>query len=353
MSLNILNQQLVGNGSNTHFTLIQSVANTSSVLAIVNGLVQIPEVDYTITGTQLTFTTAPYNNSDIEIRYYSSTGEVGYTGSAGSQGSVGGYTGSQGALGAPSNIQLITATGSTYYTLVSTPSSSKSILVVVNGLIQVPEADYTVSGSTINFNTIPVSTSDIEIIYFGNDVGYRGSEGFRGSAGFTGSVGTSGQDGYTGSSGYTGSAGIGYGGSIGFTGSGGWAAPSSFQVFVANGSSTYDLTKTVGSPKDILVSVNGLLQIPDTDYFLSGSSIVFNTIPESTSDVEILYFDVAGYIGSQGYQGSIGFKGSAGDSGGVGYSGSRGFVGSAGIGSTGYTGSGGVVAPADLSLIHI
>lgn len=284
-----------------------------------------------------------------------SIGGLGYTGSKGA-----GYTGSTGSLGTPSNIQTIVTDGTATYLLSSTPNSSKSILVAVNGLLQVPDVDYIVSGSNIVFNNIPPTGSDVEIIYFGNEVGYRGSEGYQGSSGFTGSVGAGGRDGYIGSFGYTGSRGYtgstGLQGSIGYAGSGGWAAPSALQVFTANGATTYTLSRVVAASKDILVSVNGLLQVPDADYTVSGSIISFNTIPNSTSDIEILYFDIAGYIGSQGYMGSVGFKGSTGDNGQPGFVGSRGFVGSVGLqGSIGYSGSkgeGGVAAPSDIQVFN-
>ena len=392
MSSDILNQHLVGNGSNTQFTLLTSVANTSSVLVSINGLLSDPDIDYSVASNLITFTYAPYSTSDIEIRYLPSL-TIGYTGSAGSpggyQGSVGfsgshgftgsagaggkdgyigsfgytgskGYTGSIGSLGTPSDIQTIITDGTTTYLLNKTPNNSKSILVAVNGLLQVPDVDYIVSGSNIVFNNIPPTGSDVEIIYFGNDVGYRGSEGFQGSSGFTGSAGAGGKDGYigsfgyTGSKGYTGSAGIQ--GSIGYTGSGGWAAPSAVQVFLANGATSYSLSKIVAASKDILVSINGLLQVPDNDYTVSGSTISFNTIPISTSDIEILYFDIAGYIGSQGYLGSVGYKGSTGDNGLPGFVGSRGFVGSSGYtGSIGYSGSkgdGGIAAPSDIQVFN-
>ena len=395
MSSDILNQHLVGNGSNTQFTLLTSVANTSSVLVSINGLLSDPDIDYSVASNLITFTYAPYSTSVIEIRYLPSL-TIGYTGSAGSagspggyQGSVGfqgssgftgsagaggndgyigsfgytgskGYTGSIGSLGTPSDIQTIITDGTATYLLNKTPNNSKSILVAVNGLLQVPDVDYIVSGSNIVFNNIPPTGSDVEIIYFGNDVGYRGSEGFQGSSGFTGSAGAGGKDGYigsfgyTGSKGYTGSAGIQ--GSIGYAGSGGWAAPSAVQVFLANGATSYSLSKIVAASKDILVSVNGLLQVPDNDYTVSGSTISFNTIPISTSDIEILYFDIAGYIGSQGYLGSVGYKGSTGDDGLPGFVGSRGFVGSSGYsGSIGYSGSkgdGGIAAPSDIQVFN-
>ena len=354
MSSDILNQHLVGNGSNTQFTLLTSVANTSSLLVSINGLLSDPDIDYSVASNLITFTYAPYSTSVIEIRYLPSF-TIGYTGSAGSpggyQGSVGfsgsygftgsagaggkdgyigsfgytgskGYTGSIGSLGTPSDIQTIITDGTATYLLNKTPNNSKSILVAVNGLLQVPDVDYIVSGSNIVFNNIPPTGSDVEIIYFGNEVGYRGSSGFMGSAGYTGSIGTSGQDGYTGSRGFTGSSGIGYVGSRGYTGSSAVAAPSEFQTLTSNSDSTYSLTRIVTNSKDILVSVNGLLQVPETDYSVVGSTLSFITQPPVNSDVEILYFDVAGYIGSQGYMGSIGYKGSVG---------SPGYKGSAGI----------------------
>ena len=52
-----------------------------------NGLVQNPVTHYTISGTTLTFTTAPYINSVIEVRNIENTAGIGYTGSAGGGGS--------------------------------------------------------------------------------------------------------------------------------------------------------------------------------------------------------------------------------------------------------------------------
>jgi len=372
MSSDIINQHLVGNGSNTQFTLLTTVANTSSVLVSINGLLIDPDIDYTVASNIITFTNAPYNTSDIEIRYlpslatgytgspgspggYSgstgfngSQGFIGYTGSRGFVGSIGfgytgsqgttgyagsgglgytgsrgaGYTGSVGPLGAPSNIQTIMTDGTASYLLSSTPNSSKSILVAVNGLLQVPEADYTISGSNIVFNNVPPTGSDVEIIYFGNDVGYRGSEGFQGSAGFTGSMGIGGKDGYIGSFGYTGS--MGFTGSIGtgYTGSSGVGVPSSYQIITSTGDPTYTLNHTIASAVHILVIVNGLVQVPDTDYSVLGTTLTFlSNIPVAASDIEILYFDIfnasnyIGYYGSAGYRGSVGYIGSVGRSG--------------------------------------
>lgn len=57
-----------GDGSTTAFT-INSGRTVDDVLAIVNGLVLTPTDDYTISGTTLTFVTAPVASAEIVIRY--------------------------------------------------------------------------------------------------------------------------------------------------------------------------------------------------------------------------------------------------------------------------------------------
>ena len=57
-----------GDGSTTVFT-INSGRAVANVLAIVNGAILIPTTDYTISGTTLTFATAPAGGAEIQIRY--------------------------------------------------------------------------------------------------------------------------------------------------------------------------------------------------------------------------------------------------------------------------------------------
>ena len=56
-----------GDGSTTAFT-INSGRSVNDVLVIVNGVTLVPTTDYTISGTTLTFTTAPANGVAIQIR---------------------------------------------------------------------------------------------------------------------------------------------------------------------------------------------------------------------------------------------------------------------------------------------
>ena len=57
-----------GDGSDTTFT-INSGRSVNDVLVIVNGAILIPTADYTISGTTLTFATAPANGAEIAFRY--------------------------------------------------------------------------------------------------------------------------------------------------------------------------------------------------------------------------------------------------------------------------------------------
>ena len=57
-----------GDGSTTVFT-INSGRAVADILVIVNGVTLVPTTDYTISGTNLTFATAPAADAEISIRY--------------------------------------------------------------------------------------------------------------------------------------------------------------------------------------------------------------------------------------------------------------------------------------------
>ena len=57
-----------GDGSTTVFT-INSGRAVADILVIVNGVTLVPTTDYTISGTNLTFATAPVSDAEIQFRY--------------------------------------------------------------------------------------------------------------------------------------------------------------------------------------------------------------------------------------------------------------------------------------------
>lgn len=64
----IVSNQFLGNGSCTQFILESTTFSTNGVFIFVDGVAQVPLVDYSITGNTVNFTTAPENNGVIEIR---------------------------------------------------------------------------------------------------------------------------------------------------------------------------------------------------------------------------------------------------------------------------------------------
>ena len=70
-----------GNGVQTTFTVTSGVT-VDSVLVTENGLLQTPTTDYTVSGTTLTFTTAPANGIAIQIRELVAGGGGGTSGAS-------------------------------------------------------------------------------------------------------------------------------------------------------------------------------------------------------------------------------------------------------------------------------
>ena len=127
-----------GNGSTTAFT-ISSGRTVEDVLVFVNGFQLTPTTDYTISGTTLTFTTAPASSAEITYRYLPIPGT---------------YTSAN-----------FTGNGSSTTITIDSGRAVADILVVVNGLTLVPTDDYTISGTTLTFATAPANNAEITVRY--------------------------------------------------------------------------------------------------------------------------------------------------------------------------------------------
>ena len=58
-----------GDGSTTAFTIGTSGRSQNDILVSVNGVLLVPTTDYSVSGTTLTFVTAPAASAEISIRY--------------------------------------------------------------------------------------------------------------------------------------------------------------------------------------------------------------------------------------------------------------------------------------------
>ena len=176
---------------------------------------------------------------------------LGFTGSTGFTGSVG-YAGSQGDLGYTGSFGSVGFTGS--------------------------------FGATGFTGSVGFTGS------FGN-TGFTGSVGYAGSKGDTGYTGSFGSTGFTGSTGPTGSVGsLGYTGSVGYVGSKGdtSTANATSQYFVSNGSNTtYTLLQTINNSNNVLIVVDGLVQIPNIDYTIASTTLTLSQAAPQYSSIEI------------------------------------------------------------------
>jgi len=130
-----------GDGSTAAYT-VTSGADVENVLVFLNGVYQRPTTDYTVSGTTLTFTTAPVNGEAITIKEL-----VEGANAINDSGVVRAYTGD----------------GSTTQYNVTSGKGAEEFLVFLNGVFQRPTNEYTVSSGTLTFSTAPVSGEVITI----------------------------------------------------------------------------------------------------------------------------------------------------------------------------------------------
>ena len=134
------NDTFTGNGSATAFTLGAEVTDENNTWVFINGVYQDKSV-YSISGTTLTFSTAPQNGYGIEVM---KLGNVSVTANA-------------------LVTNSFTGNGSTTaYTLGVTPASLHAVNAYISGLRQ-DNSTLSLSGNTLTFSTAPPSGASIEI----------------------------------------------------------------------------------------------------------------------------------------------------------------------------------------------
>jgi len=140
VSLSYTKGTFTGDNSTVDFT-IDSGRAVDDVLVYVNGFLLTPTSDYTISGTTLTFVTAPATSAEIVVRYLPLNNSGIYTND--------------------------TATGdnSTTAFTIDSGRTVEDVIVTVNGVTLVPATDYTISGTTLTFTTAPATSAEISIRY--------------------------------------------------------------------------------------------------------------------------------------------------------------------------------------------
>ena len=131
-----------GNGSTATFTLSSTPSAESKIIAFINGVFQNQDA-YTISGTDITFDTAPISGTNNVVVYV--IGDV--------------YSG-ESVL-----ISNFNGNGSTTaFTLSNNPGNENNTQVYIDGVYQ-QKTTYSVSGTTLTFSTAPpTGTANIEVV---------------------------------------------------------------------------------------------------------------------------------------------------------------------------------------------
>ena len=135
-----------GNGSTTAFTLTETPPNANSVLVFVDGILQKSSTNYSISGTTLTFTSAPDASAEIEAK----------------------HMGIRGVVRRSTDYQYDAFTGdgsATTFTLSNNGATTNSAFVFYNGVALKPSTDYAISGTTLTTTFAPQNASEIMVRY--------------------------------------------------------------------------------------------------------------------------------------------------------------------------------------------
>ena len=217
-------QTLVADGSTTTFALNFTVGSSSSVLVSVAGVIQEPEVGYSLSGggTNIIFSTAPTSGDSVFVVFLGLSRDVGDFSIGAITNKTALTTGVEGAdtlliyddsaaslkkinldnfiigqtelatTAADNDVLLIydtdaseikkiqksniattltytkgtfTGDGSTVAFTINSGRAVDDVLVFVNGICLVPTDDYTISGTTLTFDTAPAASAEITVRY--------------------------------------------------------------------------------------------------------------------------------------------------------------------------------------------
>jgi hypothetical protein len=131
-----------GNGSTVAFTLSQSIADENNLIVFNGGVFQNQSA-YSVSGTTLTFDTAPANSNTIIV-----------------------YSVASAVSGSNCSIATMTGDGSDVtLTLNANPVNENNIQVYIDGVYQNKDT-FSVSGTTLTFSTAPPTGTAVEAITF-------------------------------------------------------------------------------------------------------------------------------------------------------------------------------------------
>ena len=179
-------QSLTADSSTASFTLDYTIGSSSSIMVSVAGVIQEPEVGYTLTGggTSILFSAAPTSGDTVFVIFLGLARDVGQFLNSGiitaqtllderaaSADQFLVYDTSASALKKINASNVVAASvnrtgtgdGSTATFTVTSGVTVANTLVFLNGIHQRPTTDYTISGTTLTFGTAPAASDRIDV----------------------------------------------------------------------------------------------------------------------------------------------------------------------------------------------
>ena len=242
-----------GDGTSTDFTTTATFAGQNDLLVFVDGVIQYPGVDFTLSGTTLTFLSAPQNGAEILLYGLTSITSVVTPGD-------GTVTAAKLAASAYTRDTFNGDNSTTSFTLTRDPGSVYSPFIYVDGVIQDPITHYSITGTTLTFVTAPATgTDNVLVIYGPTNVAATVSDGSITHAKL---------------------------------------APSNFDYQVETGDGTttdFTLDQQTSQAQNIIVTVAGVPQAPDgVPYSITnnGNTLSFTSAPSNGAKIVIRWYAV-------------------------------------------------------------
>ena len=158
-------QGFTGDGLTASFTLSTDPGSQNALLVLVDNVLQTPVTNYTVSGTTLTFTSAPDNLSDIFVRFVGLPHPVATVAdSAITTAKLQDNSVTNAKLNLTYTSNQYTGDGATVNYTIAAGHTVNSLLLILDGSI-LPPSDYTVAGTTLTFATPPLLNQSIDIRY--------------------------------------------------------------------------------------------------------------------------------------------------------------------------------------------
>src|SRR6056300_224762 len=266
-TVNVFSQEFTADGINNTYTLTSDPGSKNALQIFVDGVPQRAS-NYTVVGTTLTLGGTPTNGQLVEVRGYGVVQPIGTV----ADNSITGAKIQDGTIDlnkiAPSDYyaaDTFTGDGNTAsYTLSTDPGSPWAITVFVAGVWQKPVDNYTVSSTTLTFTSNIANGEEVYVRYYGVAL----------------AVGTVADDSITGAKIQDGSI------------TANKIAGSEYltQSFTGDGNSTdFTLSSDPGAQQALLVLIDNVIQVPVTNYTVTGTTLAFTGAPDLNADIFVRY----------------------------------------------------------------